>query len=190
MWSKKGFTLIELIVVMSIMGIISVLGISSYTNSFYKAHDARRKDDLRSIMTALQLYYNDHGKYPTAGPNCAYGQPDCFVVSGGGSVPVSGPGLGNAAWIPDLTSDYIKSLPVDPKNTGGGPWEKDGYTYAYGNVTADGQNFDLVAQLEWHDDSDTCKVKNYTKSAASGSTSWCPNGSKDPAAYLYQQATP
>jgi type II secretion system protein G len=173
MKAKKGFTLVELIVVMAIIGILATLGFSSYTNSINKSKDARRKADLRSIMTALQLYYNDNGQYPSLG--CGI---NCFVKSSTSGV---------TPWIPALTSNYIKSLPVDPVNNGTDPWSG-GLTYEYGNVSADGQSFDLVAQLEWHKDPDTCQFKAYTNNFTG--KSWCPGGSSDSASYLYQQQVP
>ena len=61
---KKGFTLIELLVVIAILGILSTLGIISFKSSQVKARDAQRKSDLKQITQAMEMYYNDHQKYP------------------------------------------------------------------------------------------------------------------------------
>ena len=64
----KGFTLVELVLVVAIMGIMSV-GIMLTLNpfaQFQKANDARRKSDLAQIQRALEIYYQDHGQYPSA----------------------------------------------------------------------------------------------------------------------------
>src|SRR3989344_2272363 len=62
--SKRGFTLIELLVVMTIIGVLSGLGYVNFDNAQDKARDARRKEDLKAIKTALVSYYQDHDAYP------------------------------------------------------------------------------------------------------------------------------
>lgn len=71
---NKAFTLIELIIVMSIISILIVGGYASYTNSFKSSRDGRRKADLASIQRALELYYEDVGAYPA---NITTGSPLC-----------------------------------------------------------------------------------------------------------------
>jgi len=50
---------------------------------------------------------------------------------------------------------------MDPRNNASGPWHTGNYSYSYGNVTADGQAYDLTAQLENTSDSDRCQLKCY-----------------------------
>ncbi|MBP7875842.1 prepilin-type N-terminal cleavage/methylation domain-containing protein [Candidatus Woesebacteria bacterium] len=59
-----GFTLIELIVVMAIMGVLAAIGMGSYNGVQSKARDARRKSDLANTTRALEMYYNDNKHYP------------------------------------------------------------------------------------------------------------------------------
>lgn len=61
---KAGFTLIEILVVMVIIGILVSLGTSTYLSSQVKSRDARRKSDLDKVRGALEMYYNDKGCYP------------------------------------------------------------------------------------------------------------------------------
>lgn len=61
---KNGFTLVELLIVMVILGILTTIVASSFSSSQEKARDTRRKSDLQSIAKALELYYNDYGEYP------------------------------------------------------------------------------------------------------------------------------
>jgi general secretion pathway protein G len=61
----KGFTLIELLVVVSLIGVLATLVLANLNAARQRGRDAQRKSDLRNIQTALRLYYNDYGNYPT-----------------------------------------------------------------------------------------------------------------------------
>ncbi len=61
---KKGFTLIELLVVIAIISLLSSVVLASLNTARMKAQDAVRTSDMKQIMTALTLYYNDNGKFP------------------------------------------------------------------------------------------------------------------------------
>ncbi len=61
---KSGFTLVELLVVMAILGILTVVTLGNFRTSQIKARDAQRKSDLRQISNALEAYYNDYAGYP------------------------------------------------------------------------------------------------------------------------------
>ena len=74
--NKKGFTLIELLVVIAIIGLLSTLSILALNSARARARDAKRVADVKQIQTALELYYNDAGDYPTTitpGTAIAYG---------------------------------------------------------------------------------------------------------------------
>lgn len=62
--NQQGFTLIELLVVIAIIGILSTLAVISLNNARQKAKDAKAVSDIKSIQTALELYYNDFNAYP------------------------------------------------------------------------------------------------------------------------------
>lgn len=64
---QKGFTLIELLVVIAIIGILSAVVLVSLNSARAKSRDARRLSDVRQIMTAMEIYYNDNGAYPDDG---------------------------------------------------------------------------------------------------------------------------
>ena len=65
MKNKKGFTLLELLIVIAIIGILTALATVSYSSAQKKARDAQRKSDLKAIQNAMEQYYADETKYPT-----------------------------------------------------------------------------------------------------------------------------
>ena len=89
----RGFTLIELLVVIAIIGLLSSIVLASLSTAREKALDAARMSDVKSLETALQMYFNDHGTFPPS--------------SGAQSVTVlAGP-----------LSPYIARIPNDPDPT-------------------------------------------------------------------------
>jgi len=69
---RNGFTIVELIVVISIMGILLILGVVNLTGSQVSARDSERKTDIENIAVHLESYYisnsnpdSESGSYPT-----------------------------------------------------------------------------------------------------------------------------
>lgn len=69
----KGFTLIELMIVVSIIGILAAIGIVSYRHVLQNGRDAKRQGDLGVIQSALELYHSDQFVYPLGGSTCGDG---------------------------------------------------------------------------------------------------------------------
>jgi general secretion pathway protein G len=63
---NAGFTLLEILVVLSILGILVTLAIPSYQLATLKAKEATLKEDLFVFRDLLDQYYSDHGSYPSA----------------------------------------------------------------------------------------------------------------------------
>jgi len=62
---KKAFTLVELLVVIAIIGLIATLSVIALGNARAKSRDAKRVNDIKQAQTALELFFNDQGRYPT-----------------------------------------------------------------------------------------------------------------------------
>lgn len=63
--SKRGFTLIELLVVIAIIGILSGIVVTSLGSQRARARDSRKVSELGSVALALQIFYDQNGRYPT-----------------------------------------------------------------------------------------------------------------------------
>lgn len=62
--TSRGFTLIELIVVMAIIALLLTLAVPRYFNSVENSREAVLKQNLAQVRDALDKYYGDNGKYP------------------------------------------------------------------------------------------------------------------------------
>jgi len=97
---KKSFTLIELLVVIAIIGILAAIIIVNVSSARVKARDARRKSDLDSIRTAIEMYIEQNGQPP------------------GASLKVyNSTNSDDWAELQTYLSPYLTTLPKDPQNT-------------------------------------------------------------------------
>ena len=65
--SESGFTLVELLVVMLIIGLLAAIAIPAFFNQRDKAKDSSAKESVRTAQTAMETYSTDHdGTYAGA----------------------------------------------------------------------------------------------------------------------------
>ena len=150
---KRGFTLIELLVVISIISLLSSVVMASVNSARVKARDAKRKAELQEIVKALELYYDAYGRYPPfrASNSCGGNRGDWATSM-----------CSNANWLSTDANflSFLPTVPKDPANRIGNddtPWWF-ALTYTYG-VSADGQRYDLLTDLENTTDPDRCELK-------------------------------
>ena len=63
---SSGFTLVELLIVISLISILAAMGLVQYRNSVISAREATLRTDLFRMRDAIDQYYADKGKYPSA----------------------------------------------------------------------------------------------------------------------------
>lgn len=125
---NNGFTLVELLVVISIIAILTIITASSFVESQKKSRDAARKANLKSLSDAINLYYADQGSFP------AFITPDSELSAGSAESKVI----------------YMKKTPIDTKAGSGGHLQ---FKYMTGPSR---KSFKIYANLENGDDID-CK---------------------------------
>jgi len=108
--NRKGFTLIELIVVIAILGILAVVIVPRFANFTKNAQHNSVLSDAKSAQKAIATFYAQNGSYPDASdltPNYLSGTAAAHVLtlSTGGTLT-----LGVTATVLDGTFTYVKTI--------------------------------------------------------------------------------
>jgi prepilin-type N-terminal cleavage/methylation domain-containing protein len=85
MLNKKGFTLIELMIVVAIIAFLSVIAVPNFFKFLAKAKRSEAYMNLGSLYTAQKVYWSEHGEYTSqlSGPSGVGWQPEGY--HGGGA---------------------------------------------------------------------------------------------------------
>lgn len=135
---KKGFTLIEILVVMSIISVLAVTLYINFNQAQQGANDEIRKNGLKELQLALKLYKAQYGKYPDQG-------------CGTPGVKWAGPGPMTASWgdscdeyILGLVPEFIPALPTDPTRE-----DEDnlGYIYLVASVDSPNDSYKVLVHM-------------------------------------------
>ena len=147
---KRGFTLLELIIVISILGAIMAMASGNYMTSLKRGRDVKRKAEAASLKIALQLYNMDYAKYPNgsgSGTTPPYGMNGCGTNGTSTCPPATCTsvdfGAGNASCTGSI---YMINLPASYGNATNQPMRY--------HSTANQANFCILQALEITTDPD------------------------------------
>ncbi len=155
---NKGFTLIEVMVVISIIALMSSVALSSMTSAYSNARDSKKTQLVKQYITALELYRNDNSSYPdTSGNRYCLGEVGsnvCHAQSRSGNATL------NAA-----LDGYIKGTPPSLEKVMGAGFDFHGITFIF--CSADNIVPGCIKdfyQLQWY-------VENQSNNCAPGKKS-------------------
>jgi general secretion pathway protein G len=121
--AQAGFTIVELLIVIVIIGILAAITIVAYNGIQERANFSKSQSDLSALNKAIQLYYADNGSYPSSTSGCTNGWCGWDQATGDN-------------FIPGLVPKYIASTPQLPTSYASSN------TYLYSSAT--GVNFRLM----------------------------------------------
>lgn len=157
----KGFTLVELLVVISIIAVISGIAIASYSQAGKNARDNQRLLDAKQLEVALALYYSENGEYPAINGSNSKNYVDLVDI---------------------LEPDYINPLPMDPlldfyrlPDDGNGYVDhKVEYVFSnYGSPNGNSlQQYILIIKLESKSDYPYCYIVGGIREHPNSSNGW------------------
>ena len=135
---NRGYTLVELMVAISILALLFVAGVTSYSKATQRSRDAKRKSDIEQLRSALEMYRADNGTYPST-----QGEVPIF--------PAPWKDIADAeyALLKDaLVPNYIPELPTDSQS---------GFSYWYQSpITVDTKTYCFTAFMEVTNDTGNC----------------------------------
>jgi len=93
---QKGFTLMEILVAISIIAILTAAGIVSFSGINQRSRDARRKSDIEQVRSALEMYRTTNGYYPDVSASLTF--------------------VALSELEDTLVPTYLPEIPVEPKD--------------------------------------------------------------------------
>jgi prepilin-type N-terminal cleavage/methylation domain-containing protein len=91
--TRRGFTMIELLVTVTMIAVLTVIGVVSYSSVNKRSRDAKRKSDLEQLRSAMEMFRSDYNYYP--------GTTGAWVAASGLDT--------------DLVSTYMPAIASDPQ---------------------------------------------------------------------------
>jgi type II secretion system protein G len=144
---KRGFTLVELLIVIVVIAILAAISVVAYNGVQARARDSQRTSDIANLVKAIEMYYLDHGTFPR-------------ITGGSSTINSSWATTADSSWqlLVNELAPYMSGIGRDPISTPGESiisTSSTGYNYAYFSNnsgtycgTDANQTFILVYRLE------------------------------------------
>jgi prepilin-type N-terminal cleavage/methylation domain-containing protein len=189
---QSGFTLIELLLAVSILGFLITVTSITINIGRIKGRDSQRIADLTQMTKALDLYYQEHGAYPSTHSTGIYNGSNCVRSN-------------QATWLSYLGAEldpYIDKMPIDPVNSQGCnlPYQStpDCYIYAYcfianpqyegGTASPQSHSYDLLTRLETRNHEKSCQNEGKKNFFFDDSRIMCDGTSNEARKQIYNAA--
>lgn len=162
-----GFTIVELLIVIVVIGILAALVLNSFTSAQAKARNASRASDIAAIQKALEAFRAVNDLYPVSqGPGANL--PAGFVAPYGTSA-YSYSVATDDSWLKELRlSGYMNSPPKDPIN------DNDRYyiylSYTNGTAACAGSPMYVLISYGWEGGTSTMPSNSRSLSCSDGTT--------------------
>jgi prepilin-type N-terminal cleavage/methylation domain-containing protein len=103
--TKDAFTLVEMIVVILIIATLTALFVGAAANTFDRARRAQAKNDVTQIVTAVNAFYTEYGRYPVTVTD-----PTKDAFFGAGATPAGSTSYSNN----DVLFNVLRNITTDP----------------------------------------------------------------------------
>jgi type IV pilus assembly protein PilE len=144
--TTRGFTLVELMIVIAIIGVLAAALFPSMTGYLKRSRDTARQSGMKDITTSLGAFYADKERYPAA------------------SGATTSSSVSTAAGELEVSKYLPKWLPTDPqpslRDNGAGTGVNSNYGYGTGTVSS-APAYGVTAQLENENGGNTGAINGY-----------------------------
>ena len=145
----KGFTIIELLVVVAVIGLLAAFILASFAQPKTKSRDARREVDMKELRNGLNLYINNNSSYPV----CSLGIPTDSACGGQSLEEIL------------RSANAMSAAPRDPLSAGDCDFQPGSHVYCY-ESNANGTSYFLYYHLE------TNSIANPSGAPVDGAPGW------------------
>jgi len=138
---KRGFTLVELLIVIVILAVLAAIAIPRFMDSGTRSKEASLKSNLKLVRNSIELFHNDTGAWPAALSDLT-----------GSSAPSAGKdnaGASKTIASSDYKGPYLQAVPTDPVSGNAFTYSTTAGTVGKLTSSASGNGLDGTAYSGW-----------------------------------------